>query len=267
MVAISPLRINTHADIITSEAARLSQLGINKNAKPEVRDSQKSRLDSFSTAARLLPSIKRFSYDSKLLELVKLTEKIDNEEIIGALNHVTFPFDQFWIEGAIPADPNFNFGALVYANQTMKEFSFLFYLTPINGKTSTQNHLIKVSATDGVIFDEDELLKLTIYRGVITQRDESSYIDLCYEMSLHLARVITILGSPNISSNFNAGKTERDLELKKTDITRRRLKRPPILDVDPIIIDVSRINLSNLKSSDPKTIMSSDSKSKVEDSS
>jgi len=114
---------------------------------------------------------------------------------------------------------------------------------------------ITVSATDGIKFDEERLLNSLIKRSDHrksdgTTADYSGVIDEYYETAMLLTGVFVVLGSGSLPNSFRQNRTVEDKELEEKNKNRRRMNRPQILPLNPIIIDVSDIDPKLLE---PKT--------------
>ena len=110
-----------------------------------------------------------------------------------------------------------------------------------------------VSPNDGIKLDDDVLLT---YMITIQQdgQDKSYMIDSFYEMASDLARLFVALNSSKVASNFADNTTKIDREAADKNRRLMGMRRPPILNTTPIVIDMTRTDARLLKPSGIKTV-------------
>ncbi len=222
-------------------------------------------------AAASLPFIKRISYDGSVIPLVAATNALATEEVVGRLAYTTFPFDKFWVEGPYITEgatkPGTNrIGYLIEADQKKQEFTFQSMMELDHlGQSKRGNGLvadgvpIRVSAKDGILFDEDKFLaSLEALDDVITRKTRAAFlrneplppprpevsrrIDHIYEVAEGITRLLVVLGSERVPSNFAQAKVADTAEMAARNRRRQAKGKTPDLSTDAITIDLTRLN-------------------------
>jgi hypothetical protein len=241
---------------------------------------------SKANALQILPGCKKLEYNQAVCDLVDKTRSVDIEEILPQLQHVSFPFDQFWIEGPphtiYKNTSTRRHGYLVSSNQDEQSFQFqLFYeiemaadrfqilkdgnspFLRINEKTYPSYDSTPSVTMDGINLDESVLEEVEKYAearrtkgtaiGISSDPDKAlTLIDELFNAADFLARLFTVMSALKIQPEMHPEEVYQQERL--SNLRRLREKFPPKLTVRPIPIDLTKIDTASFNPQSQKEL-------------
>jgi hypothetical protein len=250
-------------------------------AKRSANPHERRRLQPVAQAL-LSPSTQKLSYAPSLTKLVDRSRSIEAEEIIGQIKPDYLPFDQVWLEGPPYKfgdkylSPHLaRYGHLITADHAKKHFSFrlLCFENEASGlrddydrmkvtfpyhihndkAISVQGEISTIVCSErGIVLDADRVLQaMEQYEksrvkagsvGFVDDNYDPGTIDVAYYAADYLARALVLMGSPVVQAEVNWQRSATDRAADRQVRERLRINATPRMTLDPIGIDLARIN-------------------------
>jgi hypothetical protein len=234
-------------------------------------------------ALSFLPGCKKLEYNKAVCDLVDKTRSVDTEEILAQLNHVSFPFDRFWVTG-----PSFSIGEakfgkesrlgfLVDADQKTASFKFSCYFEEqvdylrqkyveqffknkgrpspfINGNYYAIYDSMPLVTPEKIDLDVGLMEEIESFDASRTKAASLGYqgaaggndlilVDKFFNAADFLVRLFTVMSALNIQPEMHPDEVYQQERL--SNLRRQRNKFPPKLTVRPILIDITKVDAAS----------------------